>query len=214
MGFDMYPWGGDFVVGNVESPVAVVTLGKAIPLNKDLVAIFGPDKTENLGIEKVVANIISNPNVRFLVLCGPEVRGHMSGDTLRALYHNGIDENNRVKEAKGAVPYIENISTEAIERFQEQVELVDLIDEEDTGTIEDRIKDCIERDPGPFGEPYIVIKIEETKARGKGIQLDDMLALHSSLAIDPYGEMISLLADEGDVALHDRISMDVYGRIN
>ena len=213
MGFDMYPWGGDFVVGNVESPVAVVTLGKALPLNRDLVAVFGPDKTENLGIEKVVANVISNPNIRFLVLCGPEVRGHMSGDTIRALYQNGIDENNRVKGAKGAVPYIENISTDAIERFREQVELVDLIDEEDVGTIEGHVKECMRRDPGPFGEPYIVIRIKETRARGKGIQLEDMVALHSSLAIDPYGEMISLLMNGGDIALHDRVSMDVYGRI-
>jgi len=181
---------------------------------RDLVAIFGPDKTENLGIEKVVANIISNPNIRFLVLCGPEVRGHMSGDTLRALYDNGIDENNRVKGARGAVPYIENISTEAIERFQQQVELVDLIDEEDVGVIEGNIKECHERDPGPFGEPFIVVRIEETKARGKGVQLEDMVAIHRSLAIDPYGEMISLVMKGGDIVLHEQVSMDSYGRID
>ena len=213
MGFDMYPWGGDFVVGNVESPVAVVTLGKTLPLDKELVAVYGPDKTENLGIEKVVANVISNPNIRFLVLCGPEVRGHMSGDTLRALYANGIDENNRVKGAKGAVPYIENISVKAIERFQEQVELIDLIDQEDVGVIEERIRECKDRTPGPFGEPFIVVRIEETKAGGKGVQLDDMVALHSSLAIEPYGEIISLLTGGGDIALHSTVSMDVYGRI-
>lgn len=215
MGFDMYPWGGDLVIGNLESPVAVVTLGKSLALDQELVAVFGPDKTENLGIEKVVANIISNPRIRFLVICGPEVRGHMSGDTLRALYHSGIDDNNRVVGAKGAVPYIENIPQEAIERFQQQVELVDLIDIEDVNVIEETIRECIRKDPGPFGEPYIVIKIESSGGAGArgGVQLDDMLALHRSLAIDPYGEMISLMNSGGDVLVHNAVSLDVYGRV-
>jgi tetrahydromethanopterin S-methyltransferase subunit A len=213
MGFDMYPWSGEFVVGNVESPVAVVTLGKSLNLDKDLISIFGPDKTENLGIEKVIANIISNPNIRFLVVCGPEVRGHMSGNTIRALYENGIDENNRVNGAKGAVPYIENIPPEAIDRFQKQVKFVDLIDEEDVATIHTKIRECIAKDPGPMDEPFVVLKIERVGAKGGGVQLDDMLALHSSLAIDPYGEFISLLIAGGDVKLHNKVSMDVYGRI-
>jgi len=193
----------------------VVTLGKNLALDQELVAVFGPDKTENLGIEKVVANIISNPRIRFLVVCGPEVRGHMSGDSLRALYLNGIDDNNRVVGAKGAVPYIENITKEAIERFQQQVELIDMIDIENVAVIEETVRECIKKDPGPFGEPYIVIKIETTGgagAQGK-IHLDDMVALHSSLAIDPYGEMISLIKGSGDVKVHNGVSMDVYGRI-
>ncbi len=37
-------------------------------------AIFGAMKTENIGIEKVVANIISNTSIRYLVECGAEVR--------------------------------------------------------------------------------------------------------------------------------------------
>ena len=63
---------GDYIVGDPESPVAVTTLASH---NEDIpaaagAAIAGPCKTENLGIEKVVANIISNPNIRFLILCG------------------------------------------------------------------------------------------------------------------------------------------------
>ena len=65
---------GDYIVGDPESPVAVTTLASH---NEDIpaaagAAIAGPCKTENLGIEKVVANIISNPNIRFLILCGAE----------------------------------------------------------------------------------------------------------------------------------------------
>ena len=78
----MYPWAGDFEIGNPESPVAVVTLSGKLKLDMARVAISGPMKTENLGVEKVVANVISNPNVRFLIVAGEEVRGHRSGDTV------------------------------------------------------------------------------------------------------------------------------------
>lgn len=211
MGFDLYPWGGDFAIGNIKSPVAVVTLGRSLKLDKELVAVFGPDKTENLGIEKIIANVLSNPVIRFLVIAGPEVRGHMSGDTIRALLENGLDSNNRVVGAKGAVPYIENVPLEAVERFREQVEMVDMIDVEDLDVIHTKVKECIARDPGTFGEPYIVIKIEETGR--KGPVLDDMLTMHNSLAIDPYGEIHSLLGAGADVNVHSSINIDVYGRV-
>jgi tetrahydromethanopterin S-methyltransferase subunit A len=129
----------------------------------------------------------------------------MSGDTLRALYENGIDDNNRVIGAKGAVPYIENIPMEAVERFQEQVELIDLIDQEDVDVIHDRIQECIRNDPGPFGEPMIVVKIEAPAGGWGGVHLEDMLALHSSLAVDPYGELVSLLDESGDAEARDQV---------
>ncbi len=53
---------------------------------------IGPCKTENLGVEKIVANTISNSNIRFLLLCGMESKGHLPGNTLLALHKNGIDE--------------------------------------------------------------------------------------------------------------------------
>lgn len=56
---------GDYIVGNPESPVAVATLASHIEAELSGAAIARPCKTENLGIEKVVANIISNPNIRL-----------------------------------------------------------------------------------------------------------------------------------------------------
>jgi tetrahydromethanopterin S-methyltransferase subunit A len=92
---NLYPWGGEYVVGNRESCVSVVTLSEEIRLPTNEVAIQGGMKTENLGVEKVVANVLSNPNIRFLIVCGKEVRGHRSGDTMAALHRNGIDSANR-----------------------------------------------------------------------------------------------------------------------
>ena len=50
----LYPWAGEFHLGNPESPVAVVTLSEDVELPDEKIAIYGNMKTENLGIEKVI----------------------------------------------------------------------------------------------------------------------------------------------------------------
>ena len=122
---EYYPWGGEFTICSDNSCVAVVLLNIDYTPS-DKVAIYGPLKTENIGVEKIVANVISNPNIRFLVICGEDIRGHRSGGSLIALNKNGIDKQHRIKDAPGAIPYIENLSEEAIDRFQSQIEIVDL----------------------------------------------------------------------------------------
>lgn len=155
---------GDYIVGDPESPVAVTTLASH---NEDIAAaagaaISGPCKTENLGVEKVVANIISNPNIRFLILCGAEVQGHITGQSFQALHANGCDpDKKKIIGATGAIPFVENIPLEGVERFQNQLELVDLIDVEDAGQITAKVKECIEKDPGAFEEDALVIDVSE-----------------------------------------------------
>jgi tetrahydromethanopterin S-methyltransferase subunit A len=155
---------GDYVVGDPESPVAAATLAshiEQIPVDAGA-AIAGPCKTENLGIEKMLANLISNPNIRFLVLCGSEVQGHITGQSIEALHANGVDpEKRKIVDATGAIPFIENIPDEGIERFQQQMEIVSIIDVEDAAAIQSKIKECIEKDPGAFEEEAMVIKVEE-----------------------------------------------------
>lgn len=157
---------GDYIVGDPESPVAVATLASHIEEIPSAAgaAIAGPCKTENLGIEKVVANIISNPNIRFLMLCGAEVQGHITGQSIQALYENGCDEEKkRIIGATGAIPYVENLPMDAIERFQNQVEIIDLIDNEDSSAISTGVKELIEKDPGALEEEPIIFKIDEKK---------------------------------------------------
>jgi len=155
---------GDYIVGDPESPVAATTLAshiEDIPVEAGA-AIAGPCKTENLGIEKMIANLISNPNIRFLILCGSEVQGHITGQSIEALHQNGVDPDKRnIIGATGAIPYIENIPDEGIERFQKQLEIVNLIDVEDADAIKAKVKECIEKDPGAFEEEAMIIKVEE-----------------------------------------------------
>jgi len=155
---------GDYVLGDPQSCVAGATLASHIEeiLVDAGAAISGPCKTENLGIEKMMANLISNPNIRFLILCGSEVQGHITGQSIEALHANGVDPDKRkIVGATGAIPFIENIPDEAIERFQQQLEIVSMIDVEDAAAIQSQVKECIEKDPGAVEEETMIIVVEE-----------------------------------------------------
>jgi len=180
---DYYPWGGEFTACNPKSCVAVVLLNIGYAPS-DKVAIYGPLKTENIGVEKIVANVISNPNIRFLVVCGEEIRGHRSGSSLVALNKNGIDKTNRIIDAPGAIPYIENIDNKAIERFRNQIKIVDLIGNIKIDEIDKKINDCLKESLPCFGEPHIAIRITPEAA-----VLDDKRALHSKIMLDYLGRI-------------------------
>jgi len=182
----MYPWSGEFRIGNPDSCVAVATLSRRIDLPGERVAIWGEIKTENIGVEKVVANVISNPNIRRLIVWGEDVKGHRSGDALMALNRNGIDAANRVLGSRGALPFIENIDAEAVQRYQEQIDVVDMIGNTSIDELLDAIEENLADGPPPMEEPYIAIRIE--KAGGHGISVEDSIAVHATLIMDPYGE--------------------------
>ncbi|MBU0762234.1 MAG: tetrahydromethanopterin S-methyltransferase subunit A [Candidatus Altiarchaeota archaeon] len=181
---ELYPWGGKFMQVNPNAPTAVVTLSEDFEVESDKIALYGNMKTENLGVEKVVANVVSNPNIRFLIVCGSEVRGHRSGDSILNLHRNGVDSNRKVIGARSAIPYIENLPSEAIERFQKQVEAVDLVGETDLNKIKEKIDECSSRSPGSFGEPMFV---EHVSKENMQVVLNSDYSLHSSINFDPYG---------------------------
>jgi len=153
---------GEYDVGDPKSPVAVATTGSHFGLFpiKAGAAIAGPFKTENIGIEKLVANVISNPNIRFLIVCGSEVKGHISGDTMISFHKYGVKDG-RIINAKGAIPFIENLTPEVIKRFQDQVQIINMIDVEDEGKITQAIKDAIAKDPGAFPADPMLVQIKE-----------------------------------------------------
>lgn len=72
-------------------------------------AIIGKTFTKNLGIEKVVQNIVSNPAIRFLVLCGQESPPKV-GQSFIALKWAGVDPKGRIVSSQGKIPILKNIS--------------------------------------------------------------------------------------------------------
>ncbi|WP_406656442.1 tetrahydromethanopterin S-methyltransferase subunit A [Methanolobus sp. ZRKC2] len=154
---------GEYDVGDIQDSVAVITCGSHLAAGPQLeagAAITGPCKTENLGIEKVVAHIISNPNIRYFIVTGAEVKGHITGEAFIALHQNGVKDN-RIIGATGAIPYIENLNDEAIKRYQDQVEIIDLIGTEDMDAIVAKIKEYASKDTDAFDDEPLVIEVGE-----------------------------------------------------
>jgi len=113
-------------------------------------ALSGTLQTENIGLEKVICNIVSNPNIRYLIVCGPESPGHLVGETILALEKNGIDANKRVIGTKAPTPYLFNIPPEFIERFRKQVKVIDLVNEGSPEVIREAVRACYQEEPTPF----------------------------------------------------------------
>ena len=188
---DYPPEEGRYLRGNDLSPVAVVaildTFDFKIPpeLTKLLqvaiesgAALAGTLQTENIGVEKLIANIVANPNIRYLVICWRESQGHLPADALVNLVENGVKEDKRrtIIGAKAPTPYLPNIPLESIERFRRQVTIVNLLSDDDPvrGTDPEHVKravwSCIQEeptefldyklfDPGAWPEPPICRKI-------------------------------------------------------
>jgi tetrahydromethanopterin S-methyltransferase subunit A len=181
---EYYPWGGEFTACNNKSCVAVVLLNiDYVP--PDTVALYGPLKTENIGIEKIVANVISNPHIRYLAVCGDDIHGHRSGASLIALQKNGIDVQHKIIDAPGAIPYIENLSEAAIQRFCAQIETIDLIGEQDKDKITKVIDKLIANQPPHFGKPYLAIRITPEVT----VSLEDKRALHANIVMNYLGKI-------------------------
>ena len=187
---DAYPpEDGRYMRGNDYSSVAVVillhTANEKIPdFLKELArvsveagaALAGFLQTENVGMEKIICNVVANPNIRHIILCGIESAGHYPGQTFEAFMKNGVDDKRTIVGARSLTPYLYNISLSAIERFRKQVKLTSLLIEDDRklridpDTITKIINACIQEaptqilnfklcDPGAYPEPLIYQKI-------------------------------------------------------
>jgi tetrahydromethanopterin S-methyltransferase subunit A len=91
----------------------------------------------------------------------------------------------RIRGCKSAVPYLCNLSLEAIERFQKQVEVIDHVDSTDIreapnetlarydfdagmlDQIHRSILECEARDPGPFPAPPCIESNEALRLEGE-----------------------------------------------
>ena len=130
-----------------DCPVAISTLGSPeltdgiAELKPEQVCIVGKTETENIGIDKLIKNTITNQTIQFLLLVGRDPKGHLSGQTLLSLSANGVDEKMRVIGSNGKRPFLRNVTKAEVESFRKQVEVVDLIGCEDIGAIVNKIKE-------------------------------------------------------------------------
>ncbi len=200
---------GDYLIGDDDSPVAVLIIGRGtVPLPGHRYAIKGTVKTENMGMEKVITNIVANPRIRFLIACGREEFGHFPADAIASLVRNGVDGQMRIIGSRSAIPFLCNLPPEAVKRFREQIELVDLVrpkdvreivaydpeykfEDERTAELEAAIEDCLSRDPGAFPEGPLLIEDQSLMADGSRIA-----SQLNKLADDFVGQMLRMPSEK------------------
>lgn len=145
------PHPGDYVLGNPEGTVAICTLSnrdlpvRLIAAGEPAVAIAGRCDTENIGVEKVVLNLLANPRIRWLVICGTEAKGHRAGDAFLQLKERGVDPDMRVLESASWRPILKNLTLLDVAQFRQQIEKVNLIGVTDKEGILAAVRDCSHR---------------------------------------------------------------------
>jgi tetrahydromethanopterin S-methyltransferase subunit A len=152
---------GKYHVVDPAAPVAVTTLG-SVDLAEEVsksppkgLCIVGKVETENIGIEKIIKNIISNPAIRYLVCAGNEPPKHLTGKTILALFNNGVDGNNKVIGSPGMRPILPNTSSEEIKAFRSQIEPVDMVGCVDVAEIHQKVAELAEIVPDNVAAEFI-----------------------------------------------------------
>lgn len=162
---------GEYLIGRKNAPIAVSTLTSMdLPerisneIGLQNIAIIGKTETENIGVEKVVKNIVANPYIRFLLVCGKDGKGHQSGKTLLALKKYGINNKKKVIKSPGLRPVLKNVHHDEVRHFREQVSVIDLIESEEIALIRQTIDDCIRNQPEPLKRQIKLYTVQRTNA--------------------------------------------------
>ena len=100
------------------------TIGKSDLINRILIA--GRLLSENKGIDAIIAFTMKHPNLKRIIVCGKEVRGHRAGQALLALASNGMDSSGRIIGAVGPNPIV-TLPQQDVDIFRHQVEINDMI---------------------------------------------------------------------------------------
>jgi tetrahydromethanopterin S-methyltransferase subunit A len=108
------------------------TISKSDLINRILIA--GRLLSENKGIDEIIAFTMKHPNLKRIIVCGKEVRGHRAGQALLALASNGVDSSGRIIGAVGPNPIV-TLTLEDVDIFRHQVEINDMIGTVDIGKI-------------------------------------------------------------------------------
>ncbi|MDF1497789.1 MAG: thymidylate synthase [Patescibacteria group bacterium] len=154
------------IVGNKKSQVAVCTLwtkkemvGQILDLKT--VAVIGNLYSPKKGVSFLIRNILANPNIRYLIVCGLD--NSKSGQVLIDFSNNGFkgitDEKNNllywqvISETENKIDT--EIEREAIELFREKVKIIDLRNERNFKEIQEKIN-FLDQNLPPFScEPLI-----------------------------------------------------------
>jgi len=140
----------NLILGNPKSEVGIVTLFTSTKkivekIDKNLFCLSGQLYSKE-GINFILRNILANPSIRYLIVCGTEISG--SGKALIDFFEKGIDKDYKILGYEFALIHKE-IPKEALELVRKNVQIKNLIGIDNPQEIIKTIKSC------PFiGKPF------------------------------------------------------------
>jgi thymidylate synthase len=153
------------ILGNPKSQVSVCALWTkkelvAEKLNLDKVAVIGNLYSPQKGISFLIRNILANPNIRNLIVCGLDNSG--SGQALIDFSKYGFEKRENRNTSLphwSIISKIENridfeISKEALDLFRQSVKIIDARNEKDLSNIQNIINKINQNLP-PFSNSPI-----------------------------------------------------------
>jgi len=203
------PVKGEYTIINKNAPVAVSTLAsegleeKLAGDKPEGLCIVGKTETENIGIDKVVKNIVTNPSIKFLIVAGRESEGHRSGMTLLSLWENGVDDDMRIIGSPGRRPVLKNITRDDVMAFRRQIQIDNQIGCEDVEMIVNRInelsKSQISQEVKRPASLKIAFRSTTTKREPEVIKAERIEA--ESIRLDKAGYFVIIPSKEGIITV-------------
>jgi len=170
---------GDYTVFNPGASVAIVSLGDSHIIGRSFFALFkniaiiGNLTTENIGIEYVLKNLISNPFIRHLAIIGKEVSGHRPGDAIINLQKKGMNTKQRIVDASGARPILRNTLPQEIAQFRKQITIHDFLHCDDIDNLKNEIRLLNSLGSVPYEHGLYIRLVDTVNAEpAKRLQLD------------------------------------------
>ncbi|MED7953434.1 hypothetical protein ACFWOG_16470 [Kitasatospora sp. NPDC058406] len=132
------------------------------------VAIVGTLMTANLGIEQLVRTIAHRPSIRGLVVCGRDSPRFLAGQSLVALFREGVDAEQRlIRGAAGYLPVLRGVALREVAQVRAQIELVDARGECDPAVLRRVIADLSAR-TASAPAPAVPDADDDTAGPGEG----------------------------------------------
>ncbi len=136
-------------LGNSNSSIAVCTLS-SMKLLKEIsnsplmseIALVGRLLSENKGIDSLIRYVISQKNIKIILVCGEDTIGHRPGHSLLKLYENGVDSNSRIIDSSSPDPVL-TITKHQIQIFHKQITIINNIGKTDILEIKQSINSLL-----------------------------------------------------------------------
>lgn len=153
------------IIGNLNSNIGIVTLWTPVQtitskIDENFFAVAGPLYSKR-GINFILRNILANPRINTLILCGSNLSG--SAEALSNFIEKGINESYEIIDVDKA--FIEKeIPLEAIEKFRLNINLIDLTGEFNVEKILPYLKNAQDQPAQKWSEPQIFPEAEKITA--------------------------------------------------